>query len=166
MRTDWVYSKVYHVYSLFRSAPIFEADDGNPVLNINWITDIQNKGLMNPFQPHISRTVTHVVSFPSRLHFPTKASTVFLLTVLHVILSYESSGIPPSILLQSDNFVKVRGSPTCTLLYYKGRVTDWLQKCRVLFFKILFSVLFEESWLQRCKLRISVKMVKPFWCTK
>ena len=35
-------------------------------------------------------------------------------------------------------------------------------KCMVLFFKIYFSVSFEESSLQRCKSKILVEMVKPF----
>ena len=39
-------------------------------------------------------------------------------------------------------------------------------KVHNLFFKILFSASFEESSLQRCKLKISVEMVKPFWFTK
>ena len=36
----------------------------------------------------------------------------------------------------------------------------------VLFFKIKFSVSFEESSLQRCELKISVEMVKWLGCTK
>ena len=37
---------------------------------------------------------------------------------------------------------------------------------RVLFFKIKFSVSFEESSPQRCKFEISVKTVQPFGCMK
>ena len=36
----------------------------------------------------------------------------------------------------------------------------------MLFFKIKFSVSFEESSLQRCKFKISGKMVNWFGCTK
>ena len=37
-----------------------------------------------------------------------------------------------------------------------------LRRCMVIFFKIQFSVSFEESSLQRCKFQISVEMVKLY----
>ena len=46
-----------------------------------------------------------------------------------------------------------------------GKVQTF-SRCMVLFFKILLSVSFEESSLQRCKLQISVEKIKRFGCTK